>query len=112
MTSVESCLYPILMVLPARSADIEVDSGQGGCYLLHFDRPYRHAAHYTGWSIDIVERIRRHREGNGARLVEVVTQAGIDFVVARVWIGADRVKERRLKRSGGASRYCPVCKSR
>ena len=22
---------------------------QGVIYLLHFDRPYRHASHYTGW---------------------------------------------------------------
>lgn len=81
-----------------------------GVYLLHFERRYRHAGHYTGWASNIAARLEEHRRGRGARLVEVVTAAGIDFELARVWLGADRSKERRLKRSGGASRYCPLCR--
>jgi hypothetical protein len=36
---------------------------------------------------------------------------GISFTVARVWDGVTREFERRLKNSGGMSRYCPVCKA-
>lgn len=35
---------------------------------------------------------------------------GIGFKVARLWENHTRLKERRLKRSGGASRYCPLCR--
>jgi predicted GIY-YIG superfamily endonuclease len=80
-------------------------------YLLHFDRPYRHARHYTGMTDDLDTRLAAHRAGRGARLVEVITAAGIGFELARVWPGEGRAKERRLKVSGAASRYCPVCKS-
>lgn len=82
-----------------------------GVYLLHFHRRYRHAGHYTGYASNIAERLEHHAAGRGARLLEVVAGAGITWQLARVWPGADRAKERRLKRSGGASRYCPVCRA-
>ena len=84
-------------------------------YLLHFDRPYRHARHYTGWTRDeksLARRVEHHRRGTGARLMEVVAAAGIGFTVARTWDDGDRNKERRLKNSGSASRYCPICRGR
>lgn len=90
-------------------------------YLLHFidprtGRPARlfHAGHYTGWARDrqtFARRIEHHRHGHGARLVAAAIAAGLDFVVARTWDEGDRAKERRLKRSGGASRYCPLCRA-
>jgi predicted GIY-YIG superfamily endonuclease len=83
-------------------------------YLLHFTESYRHAKHYTGYARDeraLERRLRHHRNGSGARLMQVVTEAGIGFTVARTWPDGDRDKERRLKRSGGASRYCPVCRA-
>ncbi|MFB4293432.1 hypothetical protein ACBI99_37745 [Nonomuraea sp. ATR24] len=81
----------------------------GTVYLLHFERPYKHARHYIGWTPgDLNRRLRQHRNGTGARLMAVVTAEGIDFVVARVWTGG-RNLERSLKRRGGASRCCPLC---
>ncbi|WP_067590385.1 hypothetical protein [Nocardia terpenica] len=77
-------------------------------YLLHFDRPYRHAAHYTGTATDLDARLADHTSGRGARLMEVVTAAGIGFRLARTWVGG-RARERQLKREGGASRHCPEC---
>ncbi len=81
---------------------------QPGVYLLHFDRPYRHAGHYTGWAADIPTRLAEHAAGRGARLLAVVQAAGIGWTLARTWPG-DRSYERRLKRQGGASRRCPLC---
>lgn len=78
-------------------------------YLLHFNQPYHHAKHYTGVAENLERRLHQHRKGSGARLMEVVNQAGIDWQVARTWEG-DRKRERQLKRQGGASRHCPVCK--
>jgi hypothetical protein len=76
---------------------------------LHFDQRYEHAGHYTGWATDLDRRLPEHLGGRGARLLEVVTQAGIGFRLARTWPDVTRARERQLKRQGGASRYCPIC---
>lgn len=80
----------------------------GVVYLLHFDRPYRHAKHYTGWTTSLLDRLNAHDTGHGARLLAVIRAAGIGFTLARTWPGP-RDKERALKRQGGASRRCPMC---
>ena len=80
----------------------------GTVYLLHFDRPYGHARHYTGWTANLAERLAAHRAGHGARLISVITAAGIGFTLARTWDG-DRRRERQIKNQGGASRRCPLC---
>ncbi len=80
----------------------------GTVYLLHFDRPYKHAAHYTGWSLNLTHRLETHRAGKGARLLEVIQAEGIGWQLARTWTGT-RHLERALKRQGGASRRCPLC---
>lgn len=84
------------------------DSQPGTVYLLHFDRPYRHARHYTGWASDLDARLTEHAAGRGARLTAVIRQAGIGWTLARTWHG-DRARERQIKKTGGASRYCPMC---
>ena len=83
----------------------------GVIYLLHFDQPYRHAKHYTGWTEDLLDRLDRHAAGRGARLVEVIWQAGIGFSLVRVCEGTRR-RERAIKNDGGAARYCPACTPR
>jgi hypothetical protein len=57
----------------------------------------------------LLKRLGEHQHGRGARLVEVITQAGITFRLARVWPGVTRARERQLKNQGGASRRCPIC---
>jgi predicted GIY-YIG superfamily endonuclease len=81
----------------------------GTVYLFHFDQRYEHAGHYTGWAEDLDQRVAEHLAGRGARLIEVISQAGIGFRLARTWPGVTRARERQLKRQGGASRYCPIC---
>ena len=41
----------------------------GVVYLVHFSEPYRHARHYTGWTVDLDARLAEHRAGRGARLL-------------------------------------------
>jgi predicted GIY-YIG superfamily endonuclease len=82
--------------------------GGGTVYLLHFDRPYRHARHYCGWTADLPARLAAHVAGRGARLVEVITAADIGYRVARTWTGP-RARERQIKRQDGLSRRCPLC---
>ena len=91
------------MTAPAR-----VNSPPGVVYLVHFTAPYRHARHYTGWTADLDSRLAEHQAGRGARLLQVVSQAGIKWTLARTWDGT-RERERQLKCQGGASRRCPIC---
>lgn len=81
---------------------------EGVVYLLHFDQPYKHARHYTGWAADLDARLAEHQAGRGARLLAVVKAAGIGWTLARTWPGT-RTRERQLKNQGGASRHCPQC---
>ena len=82
---------------------------RGTVYLIHFDRPYRHAAHYTGWTADLPARLATHAAGRGARLMEVIKGAGIGWRLALAKPG-DRREERRMKGRGGARRNCPMCR--
>jgi predicted GIY-YIG superfamily endonuclease len=82
----------------------------GVVYLVHFTGPYRHARHYTGWTADLEGRLAEHQVGRGARLLQIITQAGIGRTLARTWQGT-RERERQLKRQGGASRRCPICRA-
>ena len=82
----------------------------GVVYLVHFSEPYRHARHYTGWTAGLESRLAEHHAGRGARLLQVTTQAGIEWTLARTWQGT-RERERQLKRQGGASRRRPICRA-
>lgn len=81
----------------------------GTVYLLHFDQPYRHARHYLGWTQNLAARLAVHAAGHGARLLQVVSAEGITWTLARTWPGVPRLRERQLKRMGGAARRCPLC---
>jgi predicted GIY-YIG superfamily endonuclease len=84
----------------------------GTVYLLHFNAPFGHAKHYTGWSADLSLRLAEHAAGRGARLTEVVAAAGITWTLARTWPNKTRADERRIKNQGGAARRCPLCGTR
>jgi len=91
--------------------DDEVTTADPGTvYLLHFDRPFKHAMHYMGWASDLEGRLRHHQNGTGANLLKHVRDAGIGWTLARTWVG-DRHRERALKVQGGHSRKCPMCLS-
>jgi predicted GIY-YIG superfamily endonuclease len=84
------------------------DPGAGIIYLIHFDTPYKHARHYTGWTTDLDARLQAHRQGRGSRLMEVITKAGITWRLVRTWLGG-RDRERAIKDRHEAPRLCPEC---
>lgn len=86
-------------------------SPRGTVYLLHFDRPYKHARHYLGWARNVEARLAHHGGSHGARLMHVVALAGISWQLARTWPDSTRADERRLKQRGGRSRICPICQA-
>jgi len=79
-------------------------------YLLHFERPYKHARHYLGVTNNLEQRLRQHRNGKGARLMEVIKNAGISWTLATTWEGGKEL-EHRFKRWNNGCRLCPICKS-
>lgn len=81
-------------------------------YLIHFEERYHHAGHYLGASGDVVARIQAHRAGRGARLMEVVREAGIPWRVVRVWPEGGYELERALKSQHNGPRLCPLCNPR
>jgi predicted GIY-YIG superfamily endonuclease len=95
----------------AATAGEGTGDGPGVVYLLHLDPAYRHARHYIGWTRDLAARLEAHRAGRGARLMEVVKQAGGSFRLARTWPG-DRDRERAIKNRHEAPKLCPECSPR
>ena len=83
-------------------------------YLIHFEQPYKHARHYLGFVEQpdgIQARVERHAKGGDARLLQVVTDAGIAWRVVRTWPDGDRSFERKLKNKKNSKCLCPVCRA-
>jgi hypothetical protein len=56
-------------------------------YLLHLERPFRHARHYLGSALHLDARLAEHARGGGSRLLAHVVAAGIGWQLARTWRG-------------------------
>lgn len=81
-----------------------------GVYILHFDRPYHHARHYTGFAqYSVIARLEKHLKGQGSPLVKAAVEDGITVECVRVYPEADRSFERHLKRQKNIARQCPIC---
>jgi hypothetical protein len=78
-------------------------------YLIHLDKPLKHARHYLGFSEDLPKRVQKHRNGQGAAFMKAVEKEGISSHVSRIWDG-DRTFERMLKDQHNASHLCPTCR--
>lgn len=82
-------------------------------YLLHFDPPFRHARHAwvvipggrellpgTTFAVDQVD----------SRMLSAAAEAGTAFVVERS-VPGDRIRALQLRKRGGASRECTICRA-
>src|SRR6185503_3086335 len=88
-------------------------------YILHADKPLMRGTsltgkplqcgHYTGYALDFLARLFLHEEGKGARLTQVWALRGIKFSLGRLWEGADRSFERRVKHYKNAPLLCLIC---
>ena len=78
-------------------------------YLIHLDKPLKHARHYVGFSEDLPKRVQKHRTGQGAAFLKAISKHGISWHVSRIWDG-DRTFERMLKDQHNASHLCPMCR--
>jgi predicted GIY-YIG superfamily endonuclease len=78
-------------------------------YKLHFWPPYKHAAHYSGKTDKLPQRLADHALGRGARLTQVQVRAGGSWVVGLAEPGGTR-REHQIK-GHDAARYCNVCQA-
>lgn len=79
-------------------------------YLIHFETKLHHAQHYIGFvEGDLGQRIALHKMSRGAKLLAAVNEQGIEWHVVRIWRGADRYFERKLKNYKKARCFCPIC---
>jgi|GEM_PF-1518978 predicted GIY-YIG superfamily endonuclease len=95
--------------------------GKQVCYLLHFLRPYvsrtgkrkQTVRHYLGCTLDLERRLKEHRDANGrgSRIAQIVREAGIHFILVRVWEGGFEL-EQKLKARHERAMLCPLCKER
>jgi len=84
----------------------------GTIYLIHFDKKLSHAQHYLGYTGgDLEVRLERHRNGNGARLMQVIKERGIAWRLVRTWSGGRKL-ERKLKRRHNSPKLCPICRAK
>jgi predicted GIY-YIG superfamily endonuclease len=84
----------------------------GTVYLLHFDRPYwGPMQHYVGFTRNLPQRLRAHREGDGCLTTRRAFDQGIGFTLARIWWPGTLRLERQIKDRGPVN-YCPVCPRR
>ncbi len=82
----------------------------GTVYLICFEKHFKHARHYLGFTQVGEKREQRHIDGNGSKLLRAVDKAGIAFQVVRTWEGVDRHFERKLKKQKNSKNLCPRCK--
>jgi predicted GIY-YIG superfamily endonuclease len=78
-------------------------------YLIHFEERLHHAGHYLGYSKMLTVRIWLHKINQGAKLIQAVNKAGIEWRVVRTWTVDSQELERLLKNQKNSPRYCPIC---
>jgi predicted GIY-YIG superfamily endonuclease len=87
------------------------NKAMGYVYLVHLEKPLPGGRHYVGYTSDLEKRVALHRSGEGAKFLKQANEAGIGWVVVRVWMNADTDKEKSIK-SMSARIICPVCKAK
>lgn len=82
-------------------------------YILHFDKPFKHARHYVGYCEDsrFEDRMNEHRKAKWAdSYMGKVNAQGIRWKVARVIPNGDENLERRIKFIWKrTAALCPCC---
>ena len=88
-------------------------------YILHANKPLMRgtapdgkplqAGHYAGYTDNLMDRLFKHYDGRGARFTQVCVLRGVEFSLGRVWEGADREFERKVKNYKNAPLLCTIC---
>lgn len=84
-------------------------------YVIHFDKPYKHAKHYTGIAKNVEARMKEHKGSYGSKLMAVLKKYNIGFkynIIAEYPTYSEaKAEEKRLKtKVKQPKKYCPICK--
>jgi hypothetical protein len=83
---------------------------RGTVYLIHFADALHHAQHYLGWTAGHLDRrLVLHGTSRGARIMQVITDLGIEWWLVRTWENAGPDVEHALKAWHNGRRFCPLC---
>lgn len=91
---------------------------RGWLYVIHFDKPLKHARHYLGSTHNPFQRLEAHATGNGARLTEVLKELGEAWKLAALYEVNDNIPvtlreiEAVVKTQANGPRFCPICNPR
>lgn len=81
-------------------------------YVLHFNDPLHHAAHYVGCTSNLPQRLHAHAMGAGSRLTRVLLERGITWQLGGIFM-CNRTQMRRIERDTknqhNAHRFCELC---
>jgi len=95
------------------------DSSQSNdLYILHLNgKIANHAQHYVGYTtLGVDARVKRHRSGDGSKMIAHALRIGLDFEIGHVEHFATaeeaRWREIRLKHEKNLARHCEICKER
>ena len=82
-------------------------------YIIHFNRSFHHARHYIGIAQDAKKRLKRHKAGDGSRLVRAVIYTDIKIRMNVIGEFEDfstaHQAEKVLKKKHSTKKYCPIC---
>jgi hypothetical protein len=84
-------------------------------YILHFDKPFKHAKHYVGSADCVRDRLFVHESAAcDVKILQAAKTQGITWSLAKVMkndLKNGHTKEFRIKRSGGIPKQglCPIC---
>ncbi len=106
----DRCPYCDGTTMPCDCQHREANLLVGTIYLIHFERPFKHAQHYMGFSQNLPQRLNQHKKGCGSKLMRAVSAAGIRWAVVEKWTG-DRHFERKLKNHRNHGGKCWICKA-
>lgn len=86
------------------------DNEPGTLYVIHFARPIGgHAAHYMGWTANLMGRLVAHQRGMGSKLTREAWRLRITFALTWTESGT-RDEEARIKKNRRLSELCSVCR--
>jgi predicted GIY-YIG superfamily endonuclease len=100
---------------PKMTAPLRIPAICGWIYILHLHQALGlNACHYTGSTLFLQRRMKKHARGHGSRFMKAVRDKKIPWELARAAqapLATVRKLEQTLKSQKNTPLYCPICTS-
>ena len=102
-------VYVYLLHLERPIGAAQSDAARAARGLPPRKRPFQpQSQHYCGKAAKLAGRLDMHLARPDARFMQVVKEQGIQFCLARVWVGEGDI-EKKIKGWKNGRRLCPIC---